>query len=61
MMHWRITGIDSSTALPRPSVFTGTSRQPISVWPSFSRNFSKKSTTKARAASSRGRKHMATA
>jgi hypothetical protein len=40
---------------------TGTSRQPISSWPSLAMNFSKNSVTKFREGSSCGRKHIATA
>jgi hypothetical protein len=58
---WRITGIDSITALPSPSSVTGTSRQPIRLWPSLATNFSNWRSMNSRAASSCGRKHMATA
>jgi hypothetical protein len=59
--HWRIIGIESSTALPSPSLVVGTSRQPISRWPSLAMNFSNWPAMNSRAASCGGRKHIATA
>ena len=61
LIAWRITGIWSITALPRPFTSVGTSRQPISTWPSSLMKCSKRRTAKARHASSCGRKHIATA
>jgi hypothetical protein len=56
-----ITGMRSMTAVPRPVVSVGTSRQPTSFCFSTLMKCSSRLTAKARAFSFCGRKHMATA
>ena len=56
-----ITGMRSITALPRPVMSVGTSRQPRSFCFSTLTKCSSRLMAKARAFSSCGRKHMATA
>jgi len=56
-----ITGMRSITALPKPVMSVGTSRQPKSFCFSTLMKCSSRLTAKVRAASSCGRKHMATA
>ena len=45
---WRITGIDSRTAVPSPAVSTGTSRQPSRTCPSISMNRSSRAVAASR-------------
>ena len=66
LLGWRdvptdITGMRSITALPRPVMSVGTSRQPTSFCFSTLTKCSSRLMAKARAFSSCGRKHMATA
>ena len=58
---WAIHGIVSMTRAPRPVVSVGTSRQATRVCPSARMNRSICAIAIARACSSRGRKHIATA